>query len=90
MDPLGFGLENYDAVGGWREKDGDFAIDAAGALPDGRGFKGPNELAAILESDREEFVRGFTAKLLTLRPGTRPGALRWTALVKSDRRPQRR
>ena len=69
MDPLGFGLENYDAVGGWREKDGAFAIDSTGSLPDGRGFKGPNELAAILESDREEFVRGFTAKLLTFALG---------------------
>ena len=69
MDPLGFGLENYDAVGGWREKDGAFAIDAAGSLPDGRGFKGPTELAAILESDREEFVRGFAAKLLTFALG---------------------
>jgi hypothetical protein len=69
MDPLGFGLENYDAVGGWREKDGAFAIDAAGTLPDGRGFKGPNELAVILETDREEFVRGFAAKLLTFALG---------------------
>jgi mono/diheme cytochrome c family protein len=65
MDPLGFGLENYDAVGAWRERDGGSAIDASGSLPDGRSFKGPAELAAILKADREEFARGFTAKLLT-------------------------
>jgi hypothetical protein len=65
MDPLGFGLENYDAVGAWREKDGGFAIDASGALPDGRRFAGPVELASLLQGDREEFVAAFTSKLLT-------------------------
>jgi len=65
MDPLGFGLENYDAVGRWRDKDGGFAIDASGALPDGRSFKGPGELASLLQADREEFALAFTSKLLT-------------------------
>jgi hypothetical protein len=65
MDPLGFGLENYDAVGGWREKDGTFAIDASGALPDGRRFGGPAELAGLLQADRDEFALAFTGKLLT-------------------------
>jgi hypothetical protein len=65
MDPLGFGLENYDAVGGWRDKDGGFAIDASGALPDGRSFKGPGELASLLQGDREAFALAFTSKLLT-------------------------
>jgi mono/diheme cytochrome c family protein len=65
MDPLGFSLENYDAIGGWREKDGATAIDASGKLPDGRAFNGPAELATILKADHEEFARGFTAKLLT-------------------------
>ena len=36
MDPLGFGLENFDAVGKWRTRDGSFPVDASGALPDGR------------------------------------------------------
>ena len=44
MDPLGFGLENFDAVGAWRTIDGKFPIDASGALPDGRKFTGPVEL----------------------------------------------
>ena len=39
MDPLGFGLENYDAVGRWRTKDGKFPVDAAGTLPGGHSFR---------------------------------------------------
>ncbi len=65
MDPLGFGLENFDAVGAWRSADGKFPIDAAGALPDGRTFTGPVELRAILEGNREAFARSLTSKLLT-------------------------
>ena len=44
MDPLGFGLENFDAVGAWRTMDGKLPIDSAGTLPDGRTFNGPEEL----------------------------------------------
>lgn len=65
MDPLGFGLENFDAVGAWREQDGKFPIDSAGSLPDGRSFKGPNDLKVILKSDREAFARTLTEKLMT-------------------------
>jgi hypothetical protein len=65
MDPLGFGLENFDAVGAWRTMDGDFPIDASGTLPDGEEFSGPEELRAILVEQREAFARGVTAKLLT-------------------------
>lgn len=65
MDPLGFGLENFDAIGGWRTEDGKFPIDASGSLPDGRSFKGPGELKAILLADREAFVEGISEKLLT-------------------------
>jgi hypothetical protein len=65
MDPLGFGLENFDAVGAWRSMDGKFPIDATGTLPDGDSFKGPVELSAILEAEREPFARGLTSKLMT-------------------------
>jgi mono/diheme cytochrome c family protein len=65
MDPLGFGLENFDAVGVWRTIDGKFPIDASGALPDGRTFTGPVELRAILEGDREAFAKCLATKLLT-------------------------
>ena len=65
MDPLGFGLENYDAVGSWRDKDGNVAIDSSGVIPDGRSFRGTDGLKAILRSDREAFANGMTSKLLT-------------------------
>jgi hypothetical protein len=65
MDPLGFGLENFDAVGAWREKTGKFPIDASGALPDGRAFTGPLELAAILRVDKDDFAECISDKLLT-------------------------
>src|SRR5262249_32513249 len=65
MDPLGFGLENFDAIGVWRLQDGKFPIDASGLLPDGRTFKGPDELKAILKSDRNAFAECLTVKLLT-------------------------
>jgi hypothetical protein len=65
MDPLGFGLENFDAVGAWRTMDGKFPVDASGTLPDGEEFEGPVELRAILKGEREAFARTLTAKLLT-------------------------
>ena len=65
MDPLGFGLENFDAVGAWRTMEGKFPIDASGQLPDGRKFTGPDELRDILSADREAFARAITSKLLT-------------------------
>ncbi|HJT75703.1 MAG TPA: DUF1592 domain-containing protein, partial [Gemmataceae bacterium] len=65
MDPLGFGLENYDAVGGWRVKEGDFAIDASGTLPGGQSFNGPEGLKKVLEGRSEEFCRCLGEKMLT-------------------------
>ena len=65
MDPLGFGLENFDAVGAWRTADGNFPIDATGVLPDGRAFSGPDQLRGILSSERDAFARAITSKLLT-------------------------
>jgi len=65
MDPLGFGLENFDAVGAWRTEDGKFPIDTSGQLPDGRTFTGPVELRAILSGEREAFSRAITSKLMT-------------------------
>ncbi|MDX2041941.1 MAG: DUF1592 domain-containing protein [Acidobacteriota bacterium] len=65
LDPLGFGLENFDAIGGWRTMDGKFPIDSSGVLPDGRSFKGVGELKTILRADRDAFAEGVTDKLLT-------------------------
>jgi hypothetical protein len=66
MDPLGFGLENFDAIGAWREMDGRFEIDASGTLPGDVSFSGPDELVQILvEQNGGKFVRCLTKKLLT-------------------------
>lgn len=65
MDPIGFGLENFDAVGAWRTRDGDMPVDASGTLPGGKNFNGPAELKAILRSKKDLFVRNLTEKLLT-------------------------
>lgn len=64
LDPPGFGLENYDAVGAWRDKEGAYPIDASGKLPSGESFRGPGELKAILKSRKREFTRCLTEKLL--------------------------
>lgn len=64
MDPLGFALENYNAIGQWRTHDGKFPIDATGQLPDGRKFDGPEQMKAILASDKESFVECLTEKLM--------------------------
>lgn len=65
MDQLGFALENYDAVGRWRENDEGDEIDASGELPDGTSFAGANELQHTLKTKmRDQFVRCATEKLL--------------------------
>jgi hypothetical protein len=65
MDPLGFGFENFDAVGAWREKEGKHAIDPSGVLPDGSSFKGPAQLRKVLLKKKDLFARCLTEKLLT-------------------------
>ena len=65
LDPPGFGLENFDAIGAWRDKDGSFPIDASGKMPGGESFRGPGELKAILKTRKTEFARCLTEKLLT-------------------------
>ena len=64
MDPLGFALENFDAIGRWRARDGEFEIDATGQLPDGRSIDGPADLLAILGQSGDRFVRALTEKLM--------------------------
>ena len=65
MDPLGFALENYDAIGRWRSKDGGFDVDSAGKLPSGVAFHDATELKRELKANPNEFVICFTEKLLT-------------------------
>jgi hypothetical protein len=65
MDPLGFALENFDAIGKWREAGEDnLPVDAAAALPDGTSFRGPVELRNLLLSRRDDFVMTVADKLL--------------------------
>ena len=66
MDPAGFALENFDAIGRWRDHDETMkAIDAAGTLPDGTAFKSFQELRAALLTKPNRFVGVLTEKLLT-------------------------
>jgi mono/diheme cytochrome c family protein len=65
MDPLGFALENYDAVGAWRTHDGKFPIDARGTLPNGQSFNGSKELRQVLKSRAGEFRKCLVDKMLT-------------------------
>ena len=65
MDPIGFGLENYNAIGGWRTADGNFPIDASGELPGGTRFDGPADLRAVLYAQEDQFARNLTEKVLT-------------------------
>ena len=65
MDPLGFALENFDAVGKWRTHDENTPIDASGTLPDGTTFNGPAEFRNALLRQKDQFVNTVTEKLLT-------------------------
>jgi len=64
MDPLGFGLENFDVVGRWRTEADGLPIDAKGTLPDGTEFEGPEELKKLLLQQKQAFIRNLTAKML--------------------------
>jgi len=66
MDPIGFGLENFDASGAWRELDNGKPIDNSGELANGRKFHGVEELRKILATDhRADFHRAVASRLLT-------------------------
>ena len=64
MDPLGFGLENYDGIGRWRVSDNGQPVDNAGKLPSGDSFSGPGELKSVLMKRSGEFQQHFVRKLL--------------------------
>lgn len=66
LDPIGFGLENFDAIGRWRVKDDTGgAIDAAGELPGGKHFSSPKELKAIIAARKDDLARNLTEKLMS-------------------------
>jgi mono/diheme cytochrome c family protein len=65
MDAIGFGLENFDAIGRWRDKDRGQPIDAAGELPSGDKFSSPKELIQILTKRQDDFARNLVGRMLT-------------------------
>ena len=79
LDPIGFGLENFDAIGRWREKnDVGVAIDSAGRLPNGETFSNPAELKGLLAQRKAELARNLTERLLPTRLGDS-----WKATMRS-------
>jgi hypothetical protein len=64
IDPLGFGLENYDVLGRWRTSDKGMAIDARGVLPNGVRFDGPQQLKTVLLERKDLFIRNLVSKML--------------------------
>jgi mono/diheme cytochrome c family protein len=64
IDPYGLALENYNAIGVWRTKEGEFDIDSSGDLPNGRSFKNVAEFRAVLLANQAEFRKAFVEKLL--------------------------
>jgi hypothetical protein len=70
MDPLGFAMENFDAIGRWRETDEKQPIDATGELPSGKKFSGVKELQQLLLTEKQDqFIRCVAEKMLTFALG---------------------
>jgi hypothetical protein len=78
MDPLGFGLENFDAIGRWRTLDEGHPVDSTGTLPNGQAFDGPRAMRKALLARPDVFARCLAEKLLTYALGR--------GLDRSDRR----
>lgn len=65
MDPLGFGLENFDPIGKWRNSYGKAVVDATGVMQDGSTFQGPKEMKLLLMKEKEKIARNFSSKMLS-------------------------
>ncbi len=90
MDPLGFALENFDAIGEWRTKDRETAtpIDATGKLADGTVVHGPDELRKALLARPNQFVQTLTEKLMTYALGRSSTITTCRPCAKSCARPR--
>lgn len=65
LDPIGFGLENFDAIGRWRDQDhAGLAIDSAGTLPNGESFSNPADLKRLLTNRKEDLARNITERFM--------------------------
>ena len=65
IDPLGYGLENFDAVGRWRTESGGKPLDATGKLPGGESFDGADELKQIISARKGDFERNLIERMLS-------------------------
>lgn len=93
LDPPGFGLENFDPIGKWRDTENGKPLDVRGNFVDGCSFSGPAEMRRLLLAEKAKFVRNFCARLLGyalgrgLEPGDQPTLLRLEeTLVQADYR----
>ena len=90
IDPLGFGLDNFDAVGRWRISTPEQPLDTAGVLPGGEKFDGPAELKTVLAGKRDRFVENVCEQMLTyalgreLKPYDKPVAKEIAAALAKD------
>jgi beta-lactamase regulating signal transducer with metallopeptidase domain len=82
IDPFGFALENFDAIGRWRDSDAGLTIDASGTLADGSTFEGPAQLRAALLDRRDVVASTMTLKLLAYALG-RPARYSDTPAVRA-------
>jgi hypothetical protein len=64
LDPLGFALENYDAIGKWRANDGKFPVDSTATLPDGSQVSGPAEMRRALSAHLPQFAECLAGKMM--------------------------
>ena len=69
MDPLGFALDNYDAVGRWRTAQGDKPLDTSGVLPDGKQLGGADDLRAFVNGKKEAFLENFVRQMIVFALG---------------------
>ena len=77
MDPIGFGLENFDWMGRWRDTESNGQpVDASGTLPSGEKFNGPVELRQVLLNRKDDFLRHLTGKGARLCAGPQPAGWR--------------
>jgi hypothetical protein len=86
MDPLGFGLENYDGIGHWRTMDGKFPVDSSGVLPNGNTFSNPGEMRAVLKGQLPQFSRCIVEKMLTYSLGRGLGSYDRRTVDQIDRK----
>ena len=86
MDPLGFGLENYDGIGKWRTMDGKFPVDSSGTLPNGKTFSTPAEMRTVLKTQLPQFSRCIVEKMLTYSLGRGLGSYDRRTVDEIDRK----